>query len=101
LLHERRDLDVDFFLEFTPTRLDVFGIEDDVDDAASVRERTNHFVSEIARHVGDRATSRVRCDDGLRRSIHDVPKRFVRDVRNIDHHSQPVHLAHHALAKLI
>ena len=56
-LHQRCDFGVDFFLLLTVTRFDVLGIKDHVHDAARLRQRDDHFVSQIARHIRNRATS--------------------------------------------
>ena len=39
------------------------------------------------------------CDDGRRRRVHDVPESRIGNVRNVDHHPQPVHLAHDVLSQ--
>ena len=56
-LHQGCDFGVDFFLLLAVARLDVLGIKNHVDNATRFRQRDDHFVSQIARHIGNRATS--------------------------------------------
>ena len=43
----------------------------------------------------------MRGDHRLRRGIDDVPKRLVGNVRYINHHSQPIHLADDLFPKVV
>src|SRR6202008_3870388 len=44
---------------------------------------------------------RMCSNDGRCRRAYDVPERRIRHVRNVYHHSQAIHFAHDALAKLV
>src|SRR6266850_5532772 len=71
LLDQRRNLQIDLFLLFAPTRLEMFRIEDDVDDATRLCQCDNHIVCEISRYGGDGTTCRVSGHDRFRRSVDD------------------------------
>ena len=75
-------------------RVDESRVEVDVHDAAVAGDGAELIVGQVARHVAERAGAGVRCDhrhggDGDR-----VVEGAVRDVRQIDEHAEPVHLAH-------
>src|SRR5438132_939540 len=42
----------------------------------------------------------MRRDHWFGRGVYDVPERLVRKMRNINHHSEPIHLANHLFAKI-
>jgi hypothetical protein len=75
-------------------------IEIYLNHAALVSECANHVVCHVARHVGDRACGRVRRNQGRLACLERVPECLVRNMRNIDHHAQTVHLAHDLFALL-
>src|SRR5689334_2679520 len=43
----------------------------------------------------------MRRDHGRRGRVHNVPERRIRNVRNVDHHPQTIHLAHDVFPKLV
>ena len=100
-LNQRRNFSVNSFLLFAPAWFDMFGIEDHVHDATGFRQRKNHVVGKIARHVRNCATSRVRRNHRFGRGLDDVPKRGVGKMRNVYHHAKPIHFENHSFPKLI
>ena len=93
LLDERRDLGVHALFLLLPARLDERRVEDDADDPARLRDRADHLVRQVARDVDNRPAVRVRGDDGFGRGLEDVPEGLVRDVRDVNQHAEPAHLA--------
>ena len=73
--------------------------EIDHDDAAVPRQRAQHVVGHVARMVRERAAGRVRGDDRRPRDLEGVVERLVGDVRDIDHHAEPIQLADHVPAE--
>ena len=98
---ERHDLGVDRVLLRLPARFEEAGVEDDGDDAARPRERANHLVGQVARHVGDGAQFECVAMTGCVGSLDDVPEGLVRDVRHVHHHAEPVHLAYDLAAEVV
>ena len=72
----------------------------DLDNAALRGKVFHHLVGHVARSVANRATRRVRSDQRCFAGFQRVIKRLIRNVRNVHHHAQPIHLAHHVLAEL-
>ena len=54
-LNYRRNLRINFFLLFAPSRFVVFRLENNANDTARFCQRANHFVIQVARYVGNRA----------------------------------------------
>ena len=70
------------------------------DHAAFLRQRADHVVGHVAAARRQRAARRVRCEDRRRAHFQRIPEGLVGDVRDVHHHAQPVHLAHHVLAEI-
>ena len=52
-------------------------------------------VGDVARVIGQGARARVREDDRRLRDVEHLAHHVRRDVRDVDQHAEPVHLAHH------
>ncbi len=68
--------------------------------AARARHGAQHVVCHIARRIAQRPRRRVGGNHRRSRNDQRAVERLVRDVRDIHHHAQPVHLVHHVFAEL-
>ena len=68
--------------------------------AAILRHSPQHVVGHIPRCVHQGPRRRVRRDHRSFRRGNRVPKSLVGDVRDVDHHAEPVHLQHDLLAEI-
>ncbi len=82
------------------TPLDVLSQRDYLHNAAILFQCSKRFVIHIPRVLVDRACPGMRCNDRSFGESQDSKRRFLRGVRDINHHPHPVHFPHHLLAEL-
>ena len=83
-----------------------FGIEEvtveiHLNYAAVFGDAPQQIVRNVSRDVAECPRGRMRGDDRRFRNIERVTHRFVRNVRNVNQHSQTVHLAHDLAAEVV
>ena len=78
---------------------DEAGYERYHDDSAISRDSAQDRVGNVARNIDQRSRSGMRENYRRPADVQCVAHRARRDVRQIDQHAQPVHLAHDAVAE--
>ena len=73
--------------------VEILGIEVDPDNTAVLAHRLDHLVAHVARVIAKSTARGMRGDHGFRREAHHVPERCVRNVRDVDDHTDAVHLS--------
>src|SRR5260370_27512999 len=81
-------------------RIDKVAVEIYLHHAAVFRDPAQEIVGNIPWHIAKRAGGRMRSDNPRLRNIQRVAHRLVRYVRDIDQHTQPIHLAHDFFSKV-
>ncbi|CAN5136758.1 hypothetical protein BH24PSE2_BH24PSE2_04420 [soil metagenome] len=82
-------------------RVEEGGAEIDLNDTTVFGKRLDQLVTHVALEArGEMPRRRVRSDDRSARHSHDVVKCGVRDMRNVHHDADPVHLRHELFAEL-
>ena len=69
-------------------------------DPAVVLQPRKHFVRYVAAGAVNRAGARVAEDHRCARGVERIHHRAFADVRQVDQHPQPVHLAHHVVSEI-
>ena len=74
--------------------IDVTGIEVDLDHPAPRGHGPDHLVRQVPPVVGHPPAGGVGGQERGLRDLERVPEGLVGDVRDVDHHPQPIHLPH-------